>query len=86
MNLKPSQNDLQEKWAKLSDENIDMLARMEHERWAATKWVRNWASGERNNEARVHDKLVAYDELEPEDQEKDKRQVRAAAGYLKESP
>ena len=84
--LDPSQSDLQEKWAKLSNEQLDILSRMEHERWMAPHWLRNWESGERNDEARVHNNLVAYDELDKDTQDYDTDQVRAAAGYLKESP
>ena len=84
VNLKPGQPDLQEKWANLAAEELDVLSRMEHERWAAPLWLRNWEPGERNDEARIHNNLVAYDELDKRDQDYDTDQVRAAAGYLKE--
>ena len=84
VNLKPGQPDLQEKWANLAAEELDVLSRMEHERWAAPLWLRNWEPGEWNDEARIHNNLVAYDELDKDTQDYDTDQVRAAADYLKE--
>ena len=80
--LAPDQSDLREKWENLSAEELDRLSRMEHERWMAPLWLRNWESGERNDEARVHDNLVAYDQLNEDTQKYDTEQVTMAVKYL----
>ena len=48
----------------------------------APLWLRNWESGERNDEARVHDNLVAYDQLNEDTQKYDTEQVTMAVKYL----
>ena len=54
---------------------------MEHERWAAPLWLRNYEAGERDDEARRHPNLVSYDDLDKDTQNYDIEQVRKAADY-----
>ncbi|MBE87578.1 MAG: hypothetical protein CMO69_07580 [Verrucomicrobiales bacterium] len=80
-NLDPDQENLREEWAKLTDDDLDMLSRMEHERWAAPLWLRNYEVGERDDEARRHPNLVSYDDLDIDTQNYDTDQVRRAIDY-----
>ena len=52
--------------AKLVDESVmEVLCRMEHNRWMATLKMMGWSYGsERDDERKVHNNLVPYDELD----------------------
>jgi len=80
--LDPKQPNLKEVWAKLDSDTLDMLSRMEHERWAAPLWLANWESGPRNDARRIHNNLVPYDELDQNSKDYDTEQVKAAVQYL----
>jgi len=54
-----------------SDYEKETLARMEHRRWCMEKFDNNWVAGERNNELKRHDCLVAWEKLSEEQQAKD---------------
>ncbi len=81
VNLDPDQHDLREQWGKLTNDDLEILSRMEHERWAAPLWLRNYEAGERDDEARRHPNLVSYDDLDKDTQNYDIEQVRKAADY-----
>jgi hypothetical protein len=72
---------LQNAWAHLSEEQLDMLCRMEHERWEAPLWMAGWTSGARNDDLKVHDNLVPYDELDQGTKNYDLEQVKKAVEY-----
>lgn len=56
---------------------VDRLARLEHERWMAEKQQAGWRHGQKkDNEAKTHPCLVTYDQLPPDEQEKDRNAVR----------
>lgn len=74
--------DLVEDWEKLSAEQLDILSRMEHERWAAPLWMSGYMPGERNDAARIHPNLVPYDDLDQDTKDYDTEQVKQAAVYL----
>lgn len=65
---------------------VELLARMEHERWCAEKRLQNYTPGPRDDAKKTHHLLVSWDRLGNQ-QEKDREQVRAipkalkAAGY-----
>lgn len=80
--LDPKQPDLKEAWAKLDASTLDMLSRMEHERWAAPRWLANWEAGPRDYARRIHNDLVPYDELNQGTKDYDTEQVQAAVQYL----
>lgn len=81
VNLDPEQDDLLEKWGNLSVEDLDILSRMQHERWAAPLWLRNYEAGERNDEASRHPDLIPYDDLDTGTQDMDTEQVLKMAEY-----
>ena len=57
---------------RLNPEEIELLARMEHTRWCAERWLAGWTlppEGEvRNDPKKWHPDLVAWDELEGREQ------------------
>lgn len=77
----------------LTGEQIEMLARLEHDRWSAQKRRQGWIAStggdrsSRNNELLLHNCLFPWEELTDEQKELDLASVRAipavlaAAGY-----
>ena len=80
--LDPKQPDLKEVWARLDLGMLDMLSRMEHQRWAASLWLANWEAGPRDDARRIHNNLVPFDELDQDTKDYDTEQVKAAVQYL----
>jgi len=83
VNLDPNQPDLLEQWGNLSPEDLDMLSRMQHERWAAPLWLRNWEAGERDDVVGRHPDLIPYEELDEGTQAMDTEQVMNMAEYAR---
>ncbi len=58
-------------------DQVERLARMEHDRWMQEKMASGWTYGpERNNALKIHDKLVPYDQLSEQDKDMDRDPVR----------
>lgn len=59
-------------------DEIELLARMEHDRWMKEKLDDGWkyAPGPKNNEKKTHPSLVSWEELSEEEREKDRSAVR----------
>ncbi len=56
---------------------VERLARLEHERWMAEKRKNGWRHGpKKDGNAKTHPCLVPYDQLPPDEQEKDRSAVR----------
>ena len=72
---------LRKAWDDLDAQQLEMLSRMEHERWAAPLWMAGWTAGERNDELKIHPNLVPYEKLDEGTKEYDLEQVRMAAAY-----
>ena len=63
--------------ASFNEDEIELLAELEHKRWVRDKERAGWTYGpERDDKARIHDKLVPYEDLAPEDQDKDRDVIR----------
>jgi hypothetical protein len=61
-----------------SDEELESLAELEHERWRAVKEAQGWRLGSpRDDEAKLHPDLVPWEELPEETREIDRQHVRA---------
>lgn len=79
---------------KISPEQLEQLAEMEHRRWVGFYLVHGWiGASERNDDAREHDCLVPYCQLSGEMKEYDRHVVRSmeklcrTAGYvLRQTP
>lgn len=67
-----------------SAEEVEALAQMEHERWCAELRRAGWsyAPGKRDPQARTHPALVAWEELPPAEQEKNRVAVREMPVFL----
>lgn len=66
-----------------SDEQVDRLARMEHERWVTEKVRNGWVQGRvRDNARRVHPDLVPWEALDEPAREKDRNAVRVIPKVL----
>jgi hypothetical protein len=61
---------------KLSEEDIEVLARIEHNRWAADKRLAGYERGPRNDELKTHPDLQLYDALEEDVKDKDRDPAR----------
>ena len=69
-----------------SAEEVEMLARMEHNRWMADKLLSGWRYSQvANPELKFHDNLVPYEELPEEAREKDRDTVRHLVQELEAS-
>ena len=57
-------------------EEVERLARLEHDRWMAEKRKNGWRHGpKKDSEAKTHHCLVPFDELSREEQDKDRNAV-----------
>lgn len=71
-----------------ADEEVEMLARYEHDRWVSERISAGWRFGQRNDETKTHDLLVPWLYLAPKKQEVDREMVRGipalieAAGFF----
>lgn len=65
-----------------TDDQIDRLARMEHDRWVEEKQRNGWVLGPRDNEKKVHPDLIPWDELDEAGKEKDRNAVRTIPELL----
>lgn len=62
---------------------LELLARMEHERWCADRRLNGWLFGEpRDNARKRHHNLVPWAQLTEPDREKDRAQVRDLPAVL----
>jgi hypothetical protein len=82
VDLDPKDLNLVSEWKKLTDDQLEMLSRMEHERWSAPYWMAGWKEGARDDSRRLHPNLVAYDALDDGTKKYDRDQVLKTAEYL----
>jgi hypothetical protein len=62
---------------RFTDEEVELLSRMEHDRWTAERLVDGWRSGPtRDVVDKVHPDLVSWEELSEEVREWDREPVR----------
>ena len=75
-------DDAVERLLTLTDDEVETLARAEHERWTADRLRRGWTPGPRDDGRRRHPDLVAWDQLSPDSKEIDRALVRARPKLL----
>jgi len=62
---------------RFTQEEIEHLSRLEHERWMKEKLEDGWRYGEQRDDAKkIHPSLVPYDELSESEKEKDRDTIR----------
>ncbi len=84
LGLDPESPSLAQQWAALDAMQIELLSRMEHERWCAPLWLAGWNTGsKRDDTQRLHTDLIPYDDLSEGTKGYDRDQVKAVAEYLK---
>ncbi|OGP72231.1 MAG: hypothetical protein A2Z73_05335 [Deltaproteobacteria bacterium RBG_13_60_28] len=67
----------------LTPEELELLARMEHDRWLAEKTRAGWRYGvPRDDAKKLHPCLVPWEQLPEEEKEKDRQAVRQIPGLL----
>lgn len=67
----------------LTDNEVEAMAMMEHDRWSWERRLNGWTYNKvRNNDLKHHNCLVPYDELPPHEQEKDRIMVRFIPALL----
>lgn len=70
-------------WCSDHKAEIEQLARVEHERWAANLWIGGWSYGKHRDDTRkLHDNLVAYENLDQATKDYDIDAVKGLARYL----
>ena len=64
-------------------DEVEAMARMEHDRWCAERRRAGWTHGtKRDNDRKLHPDLVPWDELDEEAREKDRVMVRDLPAFL----
>ena len=68
----------------LSDDEIEELARFEHDRWSSDLQRDGWryTDGSKDPDRKLHPLLVPWEELSEEDREKDRDTIRALPRML----
>jgi hypothetical protein len=68
---------------RFTDNELDLLARAEHQRWMNDRLKLGWKYGEvRNNKRKIHPDLVAWQKLTDDRRELDRDSVRRLPDYL----
>src|SRR6478752_4056615 len=68
----------------LETDDVETLARREHERWQCAQRARGFAAGSRNDQARQHPNLAPWGTLEEPTKEKDRHAVEQIPELLSE--
>jgi predicted dinucleotide-binding enzyme len=77
--LQPQRTRIQQ----FTDEQVLLLARMEHQRWCAERWFDGWEYGpETIRSQKISKDLIEWEKLSPEEQKKDFEQIRAIPEVL----
>ncbi|MFC5139053.1 RyR domain-containing protein [Actinomycetospora rhizophila] len=72
-------------WFEFDEEEIDQLARNEHERWVRERQRRGWRQGARDDAALTHPDLVGWDRLTEKARQKDRDAVAAIPQQLRQA-
>ncbi len=65
-------------------QEIEKLAQLQHKRWMFDRLLNGWKYGSvRNNQARLHNCLVEYDQLDESTKEQDRAMVRQIASIVR---
>lgn len=66
------------------EENIELLAKAEHDGWMEQKFKRGWKLGSpRDDTRKIHNALIPYNDLPENDKKKDRNSVRSYPDIVK---
>lgn len=69
--------------ADFTPDEIEIMARMEHTRWNADRWLDGWQFGPtRDNALKIHPNLVSWEELDEKTKDYDREAVRQIPAML----
>ena len=70
---------------RLSEQEIETMARVEHLRWCRDKIMNGWVYGEKqNSRKKTHPSIIPYEDLVESEKEKDRELVRLIPALLKD--
>jgi len=70
--------------SKILEDNIELLSEAEHKGWMEQKYRSGWSYGTlRDDNKKIHDALIPYNDLREEDKERDRNSVRSYPEILK---
>jgi len=69
-------------WCKTNADTFESLARVEHDRWCAHRWLAGWIAGPREDSLKIHNDLIPYEKLSDETKEYDRDACLELADYL----
>ncbi len=70
---------------RLNEQEIEVMARVEHLRWYWNKILNGWIYGEqKNSREKTHPSIIQYDDLDESEKEKDRELVRLIPALLKD--
>jgi hypothetical protein len=78
------QTDWQEDPLQFSHDEVEIMARMEHERWMEDRLSEGWTRGVRDDEKKTHPYLIDWEELPDEIKELNRDMVRPLSATLAE--
>ena len=84
MTVKGNQNDPGVLVDRFERDEIELLAKMEHKRWMAERFLAGWTLGTKDVEKRLSPYLVEWEALPPSIQEYDRNFARIIPGVLKQ--
>ena len=65
-----------------SQSEIEILSKMEHQRWNANRWLEGWQYGPRDDSKKLHPNLVPWEELDEPTREYDRKAVQQIPALL----
>ena len=72
-----------DEFQKLLEPHKSTMSQMEHDRWCAEKWLTGWKyDAKRNDDKKLHNDLVHFDELSKDTQQKDIDTVNSMTDWL----
>ncbi len=69
--------------AEFTPEEVERLAKMEHQRWCANRWLDGWRLGKRDDRQKRHPNLVPWEALDEPTRDYDRDAVRQIPDLLK---
>lgn len=83
--IKPVKTGFESRTLRLTDNEIETMARIEHSRWSWDKRLNGWIFGNvKDKQKKTHPGLIPYDDLSEPEKEKDRELVRLIPSLLQD--